>query len=65
MTRLVEKAGVLSLSAQRQECPYSYVTVQGTVFGEDRPPFAARRGHAALDRTLQSLFKKLLILKAQ
>lgn len=36
-TRLIEKAGVLSLSVQREECPYRYVTVEGTVVGIDRP----------------------------
>lgn len=37
-TRLIEKAGVLSLSVQREEFPYKYVTVEGTVVGIDRPP---------------------------
>jgi nitroimidazol reductase NimA-like FMN-containing flavoprotein (pyridoxamine 5'-phosphate oxidase superfamily) len=37
-TRLIEKAGVLSLSVQREEFPYRYVTVEGTVVGIDRPP---------------------------
>ncbi|MDQ4005171.1 MAG: pyridoxamine 5'-phosphate oxidase family protein [Actinomycetota bacterium] len=39
-TKLIEKAGVLSLSVQREEFPYRYVTVEGTVVGEDRPPSA-------------------------
>ncbi len=39
-TRLIEKAGVLSLSVQREEFPYRYVTVEGTVVGIDRPPSA-------------------------
>src|ERR671917_158158 len=39
-TRLIEKAGVLSLSVQREEFPYRYVTVEGTVVGADRPPSA-------------------------
>jgi len=39
-TRLIEKAGVLSLLVQREEFPYRYVTVEGTVVGADRPPSA-------------------------
>ena len=39
-TRLIQKAGVLSLSVQRGEFPYKYVTVEGTVVGTDRPPSA-------------------------
>ena len=39
-TRLIEKMGVLSLSVQREEFPYRYVTVEGAVIGEDRPPSA-------------------------
>jgi uncharacterized protein len=35
---LVREAGVLSLTVQREELPYGYVTVEGTVVGEDRPP---------------------------
>jgi uncharacterized protein len=31
---------VLSLSVQREKFPYRYVTVEGTVVGEDRPPSA-------------------------
>ncbi|MGH3146693.1 MAG: pyridoxamine 5'-phosphate oxidase family protein [Rubrobacter sp.] len=38
--RLIEKAGVLSLTVQREEFPYRYVTVEGTVVGVDRPPSA-------------------------
>ena len=37
---LIERAGVLSLSVQREEFPYRYVTVEGTVVGSDRPPSA-------------------------
>src|SRR5262245_38815390 len=37
-TRLIQKAGVLSLSVQRPEVPYQYVTVEGTVVQTDRPP---------------------------
>src|SRR5438874_11348730 len=39
-TRLIQKAGVLSLSVQRAEFPYKYVTVEGTVVRADRPPHA-------------------------
>jgi nitroimidazol reductase NimA-like FMN-containing flavoprotein (pyridoxamine 5'-phosphate oxidase superfamily) len=39
-TGLIRKAGVLSLSVQHEEFPYRYVTVEGTVVGEDRPPSA-------------------------
>lgn len=39
-TRLIEKAGVLSLSVQREEFPYKYVTVEGAVVQVDRPPSA-------------------------
>ena len=35
---LVRRAGVLSLTVQQEEFPYRYVTVEGTVVGEDRPP---------------------------
>src|ERR671921_368774 len=37
---LVREAGVLSFLVQREEFPYGYVTVEGTVVGEDRPPSA-------------------------
>ena len=36
--RLVRKAGTLSLLVQREEFPYRYVTVEGTVVREDRSP---------------------------
>ena len=39
-SRLIEKVGVLSLSVQREELPYRYVTVEGTVVQTDRPPSA-------------------------
>jgi nitroimidazol reductase NimA-like FMN-containing flavoprotein (pyridoxamine 5'-phosphate oxidase superfamily) len=39
-TRLIEKAGVLSLCVQREEPPYKYVTVEGTLARLDRPPSA-------------------------
>lgn len=35
---LVGEAGMLSLTVQREEFPYGYVTVEGTIVGEDRPP---------------------------
>lgn len=35
---LIQKAGVLSLSVQREEFPYKYVTVEGTVVKTDQPP---------------------------
>ena len=37
---LVREAGALSLLVQREEFPYRYVTVEGTVIGADRPPSA-------------------------
>lgn len=37
---LIQRAGVLSLTVQQEEFPYRYVTVEGTVVGEDRPPSA-------------------------
>jgi uncharacterized protein len=39
-TRLIEKAGVLSLSVQREQFPYKYVTVEGSLVKTDRPPSA-------------------------
>ena len=36
--RLLEKAGRLSLSVQHPEPPYRFVTVEGTVVDEARPP---------------------------
>ena len=39
---LVRKAKTLSLTVQREEFPYAYVTVEGTVVGEDRPPSVER-----------------------
>lgn len=39
-TGLIEKAGVVSLSVQRADFPYKYVTVEGTVVQIDRPPAA-------------------------
>ena len=39
-TKLIERAGVVSLCVQRAEFPYRYVTVEGTVLGADRPPSA-------------------------
>ena len=39
-TGLIRKVGVMSLCVQREEFPYKYVTVEGTVVEEDRPPSA-------------------------
>jgi uncharacterized protein len=39
-TGLIEKAGVLSLTVQREQFPYRYVTVEGTLVRTDRPPSA-------------------------
>jgi uncharacterized protein len=36
----IERAGVLSLTVQREEFPYKYVTVEGSVVGSHRPPSA-------------------------
>jgi uncharacterized protein len=41
-TGLIRRADVLSLCVQREEFPYRYVTVEGTVIGEERPPSAER-----------------------
>jgi nitroimidazol reductase NimA-like FMN-containing flavoprotein (pyridoxamine 5'-phosphate oxidase superfamily) len=41
-TRLIERAGVVSVSVQHDEFPYRYVTVEGTVVQSDRPPAAAQ-----------------------
>lgn len=37
---LIQKAGVVSLSVQREEFPYKYVTVEGSVVKADQPPSA-------------------------
>jgi uncharacterized protein len=39
-TKLIRRAGVVSLCVQREEFPYRYVTVEGTVVRADRPPSA-------------------------
>ncbi|MGH2615201.1 MAG: pyridoxamine 5'-phosphate oxidase family protein [Thermomicrobiales bacterium] len=39
-TRLIRDAGVLSFCVQREEFPYRYVTVEGTVVQIDQPPAA-------------------------
>jgi nitroimidazol reductase NimA-like FMN-containing flavoprotein (pyridoxamine 5'-phosphate oxidase superfamily) len=39
-TRLIRKAGVVSLSVQHDQVPYKYVTVEGTVVQIDKPPSA-------------------------
>src|SRR5829696_4503589 len=49
---LIEKAGVLSLTVQREEFPYRYVTVEGTVVGEERRPPSAERALAVAHRYL-------------
>jgi nitroimidazol reductase NimA-like FMN-containing flavoprotein (pyridoxamine 5'-phosphate oxidase superfamily) len=38
--RLIEKAGVLSLSVQKETTPYKFVTIEGTVTKTDRSPTA-------------------------
>jgi uncharacterized protein len=37
-TALIDRAGVVSLCVQREEFPYKYVTVEGTVVEADCPP---------------------------
>lgn len=37
---LIGEAGAVSLTVQQEEFPYRYVTVEGIVVGEDRPPSA-------------------------
>ncbi len=37
-TRLIENAGVASLTVQKDSFPYKYVTVEGTIISIDRPP---------------------------
>ena len=37
---LIGEAGAVSLTVQQEEFPYRYVTVEGTVVSEDRPPSA-------------------------
>jgi nitroimidazol reductase NimA-like FMN-containing flavoprotein (pyridoxamine 5'-phosphate oxidase superfamily) len=39
-SRLIERAGQLSLLVQRDTMPYRYVTIEGTVVQIDRPPAA-------------------------
>ncbi|GAB3491223.1 pyridoxamine 5'-phosphate oxidase family protein [Amycolatopsis cihanbeyliensis] len=39
-TRLIERAKVLSICVQREEPPFQYVTVEGTLAGIERPPSA-------------------------
>jgi len=38
--RLIHHAGVVALCVQREEPPYRYVTIEGTVVQVDRPPTA-------------------------
>jgi nitroimidazol reductase NimA-like FMN-containing flavoprotein (pyridoxamine 5'-phosphate oxidase superfamily) len=40
--RLIREAGAVSLTVQREEFPYKYVTVEGTVVQTDQPPSAAQ-----------------------
>ncbi len=40
---LIGKAGAVSLTVQQEEFPYRYVTVEGTVVSEDRPPPSAEQ----------------------
>jgi PPOX class probable F420-dependent enzyme len=37
-TRLIQAAGAVTLCVQREEFPYRYVTVEGTVVAADQPP---------------------------
>lgn len=39
-TRLIERAGRVSLCVQKEDFPYKYVTVEGTLLKIDRPPTA-------------------------
>ncbi len=39
---LIGRAGAASLTVQREDFPAAYVTVEGTVVGEERPPSAER-----------------------
>jgi nitroimidazol reductase NimA-like FMN-containing flavoprotein (pyridoxamine 5'-phosphate oxidase superfamily) len=35
---LIRKAGVLSFCVQHEQPPYTYVSIEGSVVGEDQPP---------------------------
>jgi uncharacterized protein len=35
---LIRKAGVLSFCVQQEQPPYKYVTIEGSVVGDDQPP---------------------------
>lgn len=50
-SRLMDAAGVVTVSVQQPEPPYRYVTVEGTVVGADRPP-APEAMRAVADRYL-------------
>ena len=39
-TALIRRAGAVSLTVQREEFPYKYVTIEGTVVAADQPPHA-------------------------
>lgn len=41
-TRLIERAGVVSLLVQQEQWPYRYVTVEGAIVQADRPPSVAQ-----------------------
>lgn len=41
-TRLIEQAGVVGLTVQRETFPYRYVTVEGNLVRADRPPSAEK-----------------------
>lgn len=44
--RLIEQAGVVTVTVQREELPYQYVVVEGTVVGVERP--ASRENRLAI-----------------
>lgn len=39
-TALIQRAGAVSLTVQREEFPYKYVTIEGSVIQVDQPPQA-------------------------
>jgi len=50
-TDLIRKAGVVSFCVQQEEPPYRYVTIEGSVIGDDQPP-SAEQVHAIVSRYL-------------
>jgi len=40
--RLIRKAGVVSFCVQQELPPYKYVTIEGSVVGDDQPPTEAQ-----------------------